>query len=344
MKDRTRVGIVGPKGFMGTKYFQMLGAKLGESMRITGLASRTPGPGFNDGNFDWVAQKYGDPAFQIGFEQDLQRFTGPECGLQIARCQEVDFLILATPATSQGRLHILEVALENGKHVLVEKPWSLDSRVGQQMLDLCSKYPNQLVLPAHCYRFWAGIPEIKKSLQQGALGKVLGAHFQLTSGVPPWSTNFADSSISGGGLFDFGIHFVDLIYWLLGSLRIREARGSGVISGAIDQASVNFGSHVTLECGWNRPAGWFDSQFVIHCEKGNFAFNIAHGGSMQRNGEAAVALGDNSKTGWLRQLEFCADWIQAEAGAKPTPPCTPAEALAAVKRCEQIVQKIGANG
>lgn len=66
-------------------------------------------------------------------------------------------------------------ALEAGKHVLVEKPISLDSREGKQLVDLAEEM-NLTLSVGHIYRFNNAMNEVRRLIKQNFFGRVFTMH------------------------------------------------------------------------------------------------------------------------------------------------------------------------
>jgi len=107
-------------------------------------------------------------------------------------------------------------ALENGCHVLCEKPPAMSAKEAREMADLAKK--NDLTLAYNFQRRQS--PEyllLKKYLESGQFGEIyhIKANFLRRRGIPGWG-NFTNKTIQGGGaLIDLGVHILDLALGLL---------------------------------------------------------------------------------------------------------------------------------
>jgi len=107
-------------------------------------------------------------------------------------------------------------ALENGCHVLCEKPPAMSAREAKEMADLAKK--KGLTLAFNFQRRQS--PEyllLKKYLKSGQFGEIyhIKANYQRRRGIPGWG-NFTNKTIQGGGaLIDLGVHILDLALGLL---------------------------------------------------------------------------------------------------------------------------------
>lgn len=91
---------------------------------------------------------------------------------------DIDAVIVATPASSHYAL--VEAALAAGKHVLCEKPLTLDpaeSRALTAQAEACGK----VLMVGHTFLFNSGIRQLKQYLQQGLLGQLYYLHATRTN-------------------------------------------------------------------------------------------------------------------------------------------------------------------
>jgi myo-inositol 2-dehydrogenase/D-chiro-inositol 1-dehydrogenase len=135
--------------------------------------------------------------------------------------------VLADPAVAgvliaaPTQLHdgLVERALVAGKHVLCEKPLTLDVRRDIALGRLAEELG--LVLQVGFWRRFAWpYREAARLLAEGAIGDPrLMRLCQWDSEPPP--AQFCDPAVSGGLEIDCGVHELDLAAWLLGSPIVR---------------------------------------------------------------------------------------------------------------------------
>jgi len=121
-------------------------------------------------------------------------------------------------------------ALENGKHILCEKPLSSSLEDGEKVLEAVGKFPKLKSMMAMKFRYSKDSAFIRKMVQNGELGEVyygFSTYLRQLGGIPKMGTWFTQKKFSGGGpLIDNGVHFLDLIWWLMGCPKPVEAFGS----------------------------------------------------------------------------------------------------------------------
>lgn len=87
---------------------------------------------------------------------------------EICSSDQVDAVIICTPP--QYHFHYTSLALEHGKHVLVEKPVSFDELEIIKMQELAVR--NGLVcIPGHSYLYLPELKRIKRVMERGGIGK-----------------------------------------------------------------------------------------------------------------------------------------------------------------------------
>ena len=106
-------------------------------------------------------------------------------------------------------------ALESGKHVLVEKPFT---RSGQQAEDVyeLARERGRVVLEAFQYRHHPQTAEVKRLLGEGAVGRVQLVRGSFSFLLESLSDVRADAALEGGALMDIGSYCVSMARFLLG--------------------------------------------------------------------------------------------------------------------------------
>jgi scyllo-inositol 2-dehydrogenase (NADP+) len=128
---------------------------------------------------------------------------------------EIELVIIAT--TNDYHYPMAKASLQKGKHVVVEKPFTLNSRDAGELIALAEKKNRKIFVFQN--RRWDGdYLTICKLLKSGALGEIneFEAHFdryrpKLTTRV--WRE---EEKKGGGVLFDLGPHLIDQALQLFG--------------------------------------------------------------------------------------------------------------------------------
>lgn len=126
---------------------------------------------------------------------------------------DIDVIYIA--AINSEHYRFAKTALEAGKHVLCEKPFTLDPGQARELFSLARK--NRLFLmEMQKTVFLPVIQELKKLIQLGEFGKITMADFSSSfdSGYNSW---FFDASKGGGPLYGNASYSLQLMQYLLDS-------------------------------------------------------------------------------------------------------------------------------
>jgi len=82
---------------------------------------------------------------------------------------EIDAIAVVSPVWTHYEL--AKCALENGKHVFVEKPFTSTSAQGEELINLASQ-KNLTIMVDHTFLFTGAVKRIKQLVDEGALGKL----------------------------------------------------------------------------------------------------------------------------------------------------------------------------
>jgi predicted dehydrogenase len=82
---------------------------------------------------------------------------------------EIDAIAVVTPVWTHYAL--AKAALENGKHVFVEKPFTSNAAQGEELINLARK-KNLKIMVDHTFLFTGAVKKIWQLLEEGTLGKL----------------------------------------------------------------------------------------------------------------------------------------------------------------------------
>ncbi len=155
---------------------------------------------------------------------------------------EVDIVYIATPHPFHAEQAIL--ALEHGKHVLVEKPFTLTGAEAAAVRDVAVER-GLLAMEAMWTRYLPHMARIRDVVASGALGDIralMADHTQLISSDPAHRLNALE--LGGGALLDLGIYPVSFAWDILGEpLAITASARLGETGADTEIATVM--SHVS---------------------------------------------------------------------------------------------------
>jgi len=157
----------------------------------------------------------------------------------LAADPEVDAIYVSTPHP----LHAANarLALEHGKHVLVEKPFTLNRAEAESVAALAEER-GLVVLEAMWTRYLPHMVRIRELLRDGAIGDVrtlIADHTQLLPDDPTHRINALE--LGGGALLDLGIYPISFAWDLFGAPRTIQSTATFKPTGADAQVAVQFG-------------------------------------------------------------------------------------------------------
>src|SRR5690242_287008 len=157
---------------------------------------------------------------------------------------EIDAVVFATPHSEHGSQ--VERAAAAGKHVFMEKPFTLDRGSAAAALDAVARAGIVLGV-AYPRRFHPGMRELKARIEDSRLGTI--AHCYGEQNAPagifmnPQSWRADPSEAPAGGMTASGVHNLDAMIHLFGRIDEVYARSlrRAVTYDAEDTTSVMFG-------------------------------------------------------------------------------------------------------
>lgn len=158
----------------------------------------------------------------------------------------IDAVLVSSPTS----LHFEQAmaALSAGKHVMVEKPMALDLPQARQMLEQ-ARAAGRVLSVFHNRRWDLDYLTVRQAIQTDLFGRVFNIESRLhqwASCVGPaareWRPNWRnEQAFGGGGLYDWGSHFVDQMIRLIPQKPVRifaQLRGNVWSSDCDDFARV----------------------------------------------------------------------------------------------------------
>jgi dihydrodiol dehydrogenase / D-xylose 1-dehydrogenase (NADP) len=151
---------------------------------------------------------------------------------------DVDIVYVSTPHTLHAENSRL--ALEAGRHVLCEKPLTLNAKQAADLI-LLARERTLFLMEAMWMRFLPAIVRVRQILAEGTLGDVrmLSADFGLQFEFDPRGRLFAPE-LGGGALLDLGVYPVSFAHMVLGRPERIVTLASMGRTGVDDQSGIVF--------------------------------------------------------------------------------------------------------
>lgn len=134
---------------------------------------------------------------------------------------EVEAVFVLTP--NFAHYTVTMDALKAGKHVLCEKPITVNYALSVEMAEEAKKQGKILNIGV-CNRYQGSVVKLAEMNRNGEFGNLyhVVCSFRSCRSIPGLGGAFTDKSQSGGGvLIDWGIHYLDLILYILGGAKLQ---------------------------------------------------------------------------------------------------------------------------
>lgn len=151
---------------------------------------------------------------------------------------EVDIIYIATPHPQH--VDAAKLALNAGKHILVEKPFTLNAAEAAEIVDL-AEAKGLVALEAMWTRFLPHMLRLREIIDAGTLGKIRSVtadHRQKLPDDPAHRLNALE--LGGGALLDLGIYPLSFTWDILGKPDAITALATFRDTGADQQVATVF--------------------------------------------------------------------------------------------------------
>lgn len=183
-----------------------------------------------------VGSRRREAAEAFAHEFDIPRAHGSYEAL--AADPDVDIVYVATPHPMHAANALLMI--EHGKHVLVEKPFTLNAAQASAVRDAAAAR-GVLAMEAMWTRYLPMMVRLREIVASGVLGRirvVTADHTQAISDDPAHRLNALD--LGGGALLDLGVYPVSFVHGILGTPRSVQASGYLKATGADAEVATIF--------------------------------------------------------------------------------------------------------
>jgi predicted dehydrogenase len=133
---------------------------------------------------------------------------------QLLADPSIDAVYIAVPNGLHG--HWTKAALEAGKHVLCEKPFTANAEEAASVAD-AARHSGLVVMEAFHYRYHALTARMLQILNSGELGTITKMEAWLCFPLVPPNNVRWDYQLAGGALMDAGCYTIHLLRTLAGA-------------------------------------------------------------------------------------------------------------------------------
>ncbi len=137
---------------------------------------------------------------------------------KIVNSGEIDIIYVAT--THNFHFDNARLALEHGKHVLIEKPFTVNAKEARELVRI-AREKNLFIMEAMWVRFLPSLKSLKNKIQNHEIGEVKVFNISFGGFVSPeYEKRLKDPALAGGVTLDMGIYPISFVCYLLGELPI----------------------------------------------------------------------------------------------------------------------------
>jgi predicted dehydrogenase len=256
----------------------------------------------------------------------------------------IDVVYIATPHPFHHANALL--ALNAGKHVLVEKSFTMNAREAQDIVDLAES-KGLVALEAMWTRFLPHMIRIRDIIAAGTIGevrKVVASHNQSLPQDPAHRLN--DPALGGGALLDLGIYPISFAFDILGTPAAIRASATMSATGVDRQTAAIFdydgGAQALVDCELDAASanramvigthGWIDIEHTWY-NPVPFTVHAVDGSVVERYDQPVSSRGMQFQAAELERL------IRAGETAGTILP--PGETVAIMAAMDEIRRQIG---
>jgi predicted dehydrogenase len=110
-----------------------------------------------------------NPAAQARARKTYPGLTVTSSAMEVISSPRIDAIAIVSPVWTHYEL--TKAALENGKHVFVEKPFTSTGAQGEELIELAQKKKLKIMVD-HTFLFTGAVKRIGQLIDEGALGKL----------------------------------------------------------------------------------------------------------------------------------------------------------------------------
>ncbi len=217
---------------------------------------------------------------------------------------EVEAVFVLTP--NYAHYTVTMDALRAGKHVFCEKPITVNYKLSCEMAEEANRRGLMLNIGV-CNRYHKSVEELAKMNLEGKFGNIYHVYcsFRQPRSIPGLGGAFTTKEQSGGGvLIDWGIHFLDLILYVLGNAKLKNLTCDTYCEMAKDMKSYKYKQMwaedtADIEHGTNNVDDFVSG--YVRTDKASISFNGAWAQNLDKHEMYIDFLGDKGGA----RLTYC---------------------------------------
>lgn len=210
---------------------------------------------------------------------------------------EVEAVWVLTP--NYAHYTVTMDALKAGKHVMCEKPVTVSYALSEEMAKEAERQ-NKILNIGVCNRYHKSVEMLREWNEAGKFGKLYHVYvsFRSCRSIPGLGGAFTTKAQSGGGvLIDWGIHFLDLVLYILGGAKLKTVTCDAYNELAKDMKSYHYQGYgmwaedtADIENGTNDVEEYITG--YVRTDKASIDFNGAWAQNIGKNEMFIDFMGD----------------------------------------------------
>lgn len=209
--------------------------------------------------------------------------------------KEIDAVYVLTP--NYAHYTITMDALQAGKHVFCEKPITVNYKLSCEMAAEAERQ-NKMLNIGVCNRYHKSVEMLREMAEKGEFGNIYHVYcsFRSFRSIPGLGGAFTDKAQSGGGvLIDWGVHFLDLILYILGGAKLKNVTCDAYCEMAKDMKAYKYEymwseNTSDVENGTNNVDDFISG--YVRTDKASISFNGAWAQNVNKEEMFIDFLGD----------------------------------------------------
>jgi predicted dehydrogenase len=186
--------------------------------------------------------------------------------------EEIDLVVITTP--NQFHFAQAKAALEAGKHVVLEKPFTVSS-IEAEMLEQIAEAEGRILSVFHNRRWDGDFKTVQKIVASGILGELVEFESRFDRFINQQRDNYwREQDVPGAGvLYDLGPHLIDQVLQLFGMPKrlfadIRKQRTDSLADDYFDMILYYDRLKVRLKAG--NLVRELQPRFILHGTQGSY--------------------------------------------------------------------------
>lgn len=278
---------------------------------------------------------------------DVRDFSRINTYSDMATClkaESPDICVIAVHTNLHYEL--AKMALQEGIHVFLEKPFCLDTEQGQELIEI-SRDRKKTLMVGHVVRFMPAYRMLKQWIDSGEYGDLEFLSLSRFSGIPSWGQwkdRQKEFGSSGGALFDLVIHDIDFVQWVCG---IPEKINSICLPGKLSNYDYvtahwkysNLNLHVKIEGGNTfHPEYPFHASFAARFQNASIHYTSKDPANILLATESVtefIPAGDASE-GFSGEFNY---FVNCIINNEQPEICTPESSLETIRICYRHISE-----